>query len=126
MILEFTKMEKTLIIGASSNPERYSYKAAERLLAHGYEIEMIGKRADVIFDRAIDTEKKDFEDIDTVTLYISDKFQPEYYDYIISLNPRRVIFNPGTENPEFEELLIQNDIHVEEACTLVLLGTGQY
>ncbi len=119
-------MGKTLIIGASSNPERYSYKAAERLLAHGYEIEMIGKRADVIFDRTIDTEKKDFEDIDTVTLYISDKFQSEYYDYIISLNPRRVIFNPGTENPEFEEMLIHSDIHVEEACTLVLLGTGQY
>ncbi|MFT3754241.1 MAG: CoA-binding protein [Paludibacter sp.] len=119
-------MGKTLIIGASSNPERYSYLAAQRLLAHGYEIEMIGKSAHVIFDRTIDTEKKDFEDIDTVTLYISDKFQPEYYEYIVSLNPRRVIFNPGTENPEFEEILIQNDIHVEEACTLVLLGSGQY
>lgn len=119
-------MDKTLIIGASSNPERYSYLAAQKLLAHGFEIEMIGKRSDVIFDRTIDTEKKEFEDIDTVTLYISDKFQPEYYDYIISLNPRRVIFNPGTENPEFEELLIHNDIHVEEACTLVLLGSGQY
>jgi predicted CoA-binding protein len=119
-------MEKTLIIGASSNPERYSYLAAERLLAHGYEIELIGKKPEVIFGKTIDTEKKDFEDIDTVTLYISDKFQPEYYEYVVSLNPRRVIFNPGTENPEFEELLIQNDIHVEEACTLVLLGSGQY
>jgi predicted CoA-binding protein len=119
-------MDKTLIIGASSNPERYSYLAAQKLLAHGFEIEMIGKRSDVIFDRTIDTDKKEFEDIDTVTMYISDKFQPEYYDYIISLNPRRVIFNPGTENPEFEKLLIHNDIHVEEACTLVLLGSGQY
>lgn len=119
-------MEKTLIIGASSNPERYAYKAAERLLAHGFEIELIGKRPEVIFGKMIDTEKVDFEDIDTVTLYISDKFQPEYYEYIVSLNPRRVIFNPGTENPELEEILIQNDIHVEEACTLVLLGTGQY
>lgn len=119
-------MGKTLIVGASNNPERYAYKAAERLLAHGYEIELIGKRPEVIFGKTIDTEKKEFEDIDTVTLYISDKFQPEYYEYIVSLNPNRVIFNPGTENPEFEELLIQNDIHVEEACTLVLLGTGQY
>ena len=119
-------MDKTLIIGASSNPERYSYKAAKRLLDHGFEIELIGRTPDVIFDRTINTEKKDFEDIDTVTLYISDKFQPEYYEYIITLNPRRVIFNPGTENPEFEELLIQRDIHVEEACTLVLLGSGQY
>jgi len=119
-------MGKTLIIGASNNPERYAYKAAERLLAHGFEIELIGRRPEVIFERTIDTQKKEFEDIDTVTLYVSDKFQPEYYEYIISLNPRRVIFNPGTENPEFEELLIQNDIHVEEACTLVLLGSGQY
>ena len=119
-------MGKTLIIGASNNPERYAYKAAERLLAHGFEIELIGKRPEVIFGKTIDTEKIDFEDIDTVTLYISDKFQPEYYDYIVSLNPRRVIFNPGTENPELEEILIQNDIHVEEACTLVLLGSGQY
>lgn len=119
-------MEKTLIIGASSNPERYSYLAAQKLLAHGYEIELIGKRPDVVFDRRIDTGKKEFQDIDTVTMYISDKFQSEYYEYILSLNPRRVIFNPGTENPEFEALLIENDIHVEEACTLVLLGTGQY
>jgi len=59
-------------------------------------------------------------------LYLSDKFQAEYYEYVVSLNPRRVIFNPGTENPEFEELLINNDIHVEEACTLVLLSSGQY
>jgi predicted CoA-binding protein len=119
-------MKKTLIIGASSNPERYSYKAAERLLAYGHEIELLAKRTDVVFGHTIDIEKKDFEDIDTVTLYLSEKFQEEYFQYIISLNPRRVIFNPGTENPEFEKLLIENDIVAEEACTLVLLGTGQY
>jgi len=119
-------MGKTLIIGASNNPERYSYLAAEKLLAYEHEIELIGKRPDVVFGKTINTEKKEFEDIDTVTMYISDKFQPEYYEYIVSLNPRRVIFNPGTENPEFEEILIHNDIHVEEACTLVLLGSGQY
>jgi uncharacterized protein len=119
-------MKKTLIIGASSNPERYSYLAAEKLLAYGHDIEMIGRRAEVVFGKTIDIEMKEFEDIDTVTMYISDKFQTEYYKYIIALNPNRVIFNPGTENPEFEELLIQNDIHVEEACTLVLLSTGQY
>lgn len=119
-------MKKTLIIGASSNPERYSYKAAERLLAYGHEIELLAKRPDVVFGQTIDIEKKDFEDIDTVTLYLSEKFQEEYFDYIISLNPRRVIFNPGTENPEFEKLLVENDIIAEEACTLVLLGSGQY
>ncbi len=119
-------MGKTLIIGASNNKERYAYKAAEKLLSYGHDIELIGKRPEEVFGRTIDTEKKEFEDIDTVTMYISEKFQPEYYAYIVSLNPRRVIFNPGTENPELEEMLIQNDIHVEEACTLVLLGTGQY
>ena len=119
-------MKKTLIIGASNNQERYSYLAAERLIAHGHEIELIGKRQDVIFGKKIDTEKKAFEDIDTVTLYLSEKFQPEYYDYIISLKPTRVIFNPGTENPEFEELLKVNNINVVENCTLVLLRTGGY
>ena len=119
-------MKKTLIIGASSNPERYSYLAAERLLAHGHDIEMIGKRPDVIFNKTINTQKKPFNDIDTVTLYLSYDFQTEYYDYILSLNPNRVIFNPGTENPELEILLNNNNIQTEEACTLVLLGTGQY
>ncbi|MDD4968060.1 MAG: CoA-binding protein [Paludibacter sp.] len=119
-------MKKTLIIGASSNQERYSYLAAERLLAHGHDIELIGKRPDVIFNKTIETQKKPFTDIDTVTLYLSDKFQAEYYDYILSLHPKRVIFNPGTENPELELLLNNNNIQTEEACTLVLLGTGQY
>ena len=98
-------MKKTLILGASKNPERYSYLAAERLLAHGHEIELIGKRPDVVFGKTIDTEKKSIDNIDTVTLYLSEKFQHEYYEYVISLKPTRVIFNPGTENAEFEELL---------------------
>ena len=119
-------MKKTLIIGASSNTDRYAYKAAERLLSHGHEIELIGKRPDIIFGKTIDTEKKYFADIDTVTLYLSAKFQTEYYDYILSLKPKRVIFNPGTENSEFEALLGLKGIIAEEACTLVLLGTGQY
>ena len=119
-------MKKTLIIGASSNPERYSYLAAEKLLAHGHDIEMIGRRAEVVFGKTIDTEMKEFEDIDTVTMYISDKFQPEYYKYIIALNPNRVIFNPGTENPEFYSILEKNNIQYEVACTLVLLATNQY
>ncbi len=119
-------MKKTLIIGASKNPERYSYKAAERLLAYGHDIEMVGLRADTIFDRTIDTEKKVFTAIDTVTLYVGPRHQPEYYDYIIAINPKRVIFNPGTENPEFQELLSKAKIEFEEACTLVLLSTDQY
>lgn len=119
-------MKKTLVIGASSNPDRYAYKAAEKLLKYGHEIELLGLRPDVIFDRTIDTEKKAYEGLDTVTLYVGPKNQPEYYDYIVSLNPKRVIFNPGTENPEFEQLLAKKGIEVEVACTLVMLGTGQY
>lgn len=119
-------MKRTLIIGASSNPERYAYKAAERLLNHGHEIELLGLRPDVIFGKKIDNERKNYKDIDTITLYVGPQNQPSYYDYIISLNPQRVIFNPGTENPEFQSLLKKNGINFEEACTLVLLGTQQY
>lgn len=121
-----TNMKRTLIIGASNNPERYAYKAAERLLAHGHEIELLGLRPDVIFGKTIDTERKTYDGLDTVTLYVGPQRQPEYYDYVLSLKPKRVIFNPGTENDEFETLLKENGIEAEEACTLVLIGTGQY
>ena len=117
---------KTLIIGASKNPERYAYKAAERLLAHKHEIELLGLRPDEIFGQTIDTEKKPYKDIDTVTLYVGPQHQPEYYEYIVSLKPRRVIFNPGTENEDFFDILKKNNIEFETACTLVMLGTGQY
>ena len=119
-------MKKTLIIGASNNPERYAFKAAERLLAHGHDIELLGVRPDVVFGKTVDVERKMYESLDTVTLYIGPKHQPEYYDYVLSLKPKRVVFNPGTENQEFEKLLEKNGIMAEEACTLVLLGTGQY
>ena len=117
---------KTLIIGASDNPERYAYKAAKRLLAHNHEIELLGLRPKTIFGQTIDTERKEYADIDTVTLYVGPQRQPEYYHYIVSLKPRRVIFNPGTENEEFYNILKENNIESEVACTLVLLGTGQY
>lgn len=119
-------MKRTLIIGASNNPERYAYKAAERLLQYGHEIELLGLRNDSVFGQVIDTEKKAFENIDTVTMYVGPQRQDEYFEYIISLKPKRVIFNPGTENPNFEALLAKNNIESEIACTLVLLGTGQY
>ncbi len=117
---------KTLIIGASNNPERYSYKAAEKLLANGHAIELVGLRPDTIFNQKIDTERKMYTNIDTVTLYIGAQRQPDYYEYIMSLKPRRVIFNPGTENPDFEAQLSAHGVLVEEACTLVLLSTGHY
>lgn len=120
------KKDKTLIIGASTNPERYSYKAAEKLLKHNHDIYMIGNRHGELFGKEIIDELQPFTDVDTITLYLSAKNQVNYYDYIISLKPRRVIFNPGTENSEFVNTLNKHGIETENACTLVLLSTQAY
>jgi hypothetical protein len=119
-------MKKTLVIGASENPERYSFKAINALVQHGHEVVALGLRPGNVAGIQFETEKKPFGNIDTVTLYVGPKNQPEYYDYIIALKPRRVIFNPGTENPEFVEKLEAAGIYPEIACTLVLLATGQF
>ena len=119
-------MKKTLVIGASTNPSRYSYIAMHRLVKYGQEVVAIGLREGTVAGIPIVREKVIFQNIDTVTLYIGPKHQPEYYDYIIELKPRRVIFNPGTENESFYKLLVENNIIAEVACTLVLLGTNQY
>jgi predicted CoA-binding protein len=119
-------MKKTLVIGASENPQRYSFLAVNRLLKFRHEVKAIGLRQGHIDSVEIETGHPVYTDIDTVTLYINPKRQPEYYDYILSLNPKRVIFNPGTENPEFERMLSEKKIEATEACTLVLLSTGQY
>jgi predicted CoA-binding protein len=105
---------KTLVIGASTNKERYSYKAIHNLVDKSHQVVAIGAKKGMAFD------------IDTITLYLNPKAQVEYYDYILSLKPRRVIFNPGTENPEFYKILGANNIKYEVACTLVLLATNQY
>lgn len=117
---------KTLVIGASLNPERYAYKAIEQLRAKKHEVIALGVKNGVLFDLPILTEKVFFDDIDTVSLYVGPSRQQEYFDYLLALKPRRVLFNPGTENPEFESLLTKHDIEVERACTLVLLSTNQY
>ncbi|GAB5399631.1 MAG: CoA-binding protein [Aureisphaera sp.] len=119
-------MKNTLVLGASTNPSRYSNIAIHRLIEKGNPVLAFGLREGEVSGVSIHTEKEPFENVDTVTLYVGPKHQPEYYDYIISLKPKRVIFNPGTENPEFYELLRENDIEVDVACTLVLLGTNQY
>lgn len=108
------------------NPERYSYKAAQKLLAHKHDVYLIGNRPGELFDREITKEQLPYNDVDTVTMYVSAKNQKEYYDYITNLRPRRVIFNPGTENQDFAEHLESNGIIAEEACTLVLLATEVY
>ncbi len=119
-------MKKTLVLGASLNPARYSHMAINRLVNNNYEVVAIGLREGKVAGIEIIKEKKLFEDLDSITLYLNPQRQKEYYNYIVSLNPNRVIFNPGTENPELYQLLSENDIESEVACTLVLLSTNQY
>jgi hypothetical protein len=119
-------MKKTLVIGASENPDRYSNKAIKALVAHRHEVVAIGLREGEVAGIPFNSEKKAFENIDTVTLYVGPQNQPEYYSYILKLKPQRVIFNPGTENPQFIKRLQRAGIFPEIACTLVLLATGQY
>lgn len=119
-------MKKTLVLGASSNPARYSNMAVLKLKGHGHTVIAIGKKKGVIGDTDIITEQKQLDDVDTVTLYLNAENQKAYYNYIISLHPKRIIFNPGAENEELYELALQNSILPREACTLVLLSTGQY
>lgn len=116
----------TLVLGASENPSRYANIAINRLVDHKHPVRAIGLRPGEVAGVQIETGTPDYQDVDTVTLYLGPPRQPQYYDYIISLKPIRVIFNPGTENPDFYKLLRENDIQVEVACTLVLLATGQY
>lgn len=116
----------TVVIGASENPQRYSFLAVSRLRANGHPVIAIGKRAGQIGDTPIITEHPDVPGVDTVTLYLNPTLQQEYYDYIFSLRPNRIIFNPGTENTELIKLATERGIKAQEACTLVLLSTGQY
>lgn len=119
---------KTLIIGASNNPNRYSYKAAFLLQYSGYDFIPFGVKRGEIAGRTIHNEwEKDWDkDVDTVTMYVNPHLQEQYYESIIDLKPRRVIFNPGTENFDFSQQLKENGIDYENACTLVLLNTNQY
>lgn len=121
------KKENVLIIGASDNPERYSYKAQIMLQEFGHQPYGIGSKDVTVNNMDIKKGYPDFAlQIDTVTMYINPKLQEDYYQYIIKINPKRVIFNPGTENPVFEKMLNEKGILTENACTLVLLGTGQF
>lgn len=119
-------MKKTLILGASPNPSRYANLAAHRLVAHGHPIINVGIKQGEVAGVPIEKPEHIHTDLDTITLYLGPQNQPEYYDYIIKSKPKRLIFNPGTENPELEELAEANGIETTEACTLVLLSTGQY
>lgn len=119
-------MKKTLVLGASDNPARYSYLAIQRLRKFQHPVVAVGRKKTAVSDVPIEKEKLPFEDIDTVTLYLNPTNQREYYDYILSLHPRRIIFNPGTENDELLQLANKANIQTVEGCTLVMLSTGQF
>lgn len=118
--------KKTLVLGASPNPARYSYLAINRLRNKGIEVVAIGRRKGMVSGVEISTEKIHDTDIDTVTLYLNPANQQPYIDYILELNPSRIIFNPGTENPQLMKMARERNIEPVVACTLVMLGTGQY
>lgn len=118
--------KKTLVLGASANPSRYSFLAINRLREHNHPVIAIGKRPAQVADVPVQVKTTPNADLDTVSIYLNKDNQKNYYDYILSQHPRRVIFNPGAENPEFEMILADKGIKVIEACTLVLLSTGQY
>ena len=118
--------KKTLVLGASVKADRYSNIVIKRLLDKQHEVKALGVRVGEVEGVQIDVEKFNYEGVDTVTLYLNPSRQVEYYDYIVSLKPKRVIFNPGTENMEFIALLKQHKIESEIACNLVLLATNQY
>ncbi len=119
-------MKKTLVLGASTNPSRYSYMAICSLLQHGFEVVALGNKIGSVKGIDIQTKSEFFADIDTVTLYLSPTNQVPYYQYIINLKPSRVVFNPGAENAEFEQMLQLEGIETLQACTLVMLSTHQY
>ncbi|NNL08660.1 MAG: CoA-binding protein [Croceitalea sp.] len=119
-------MPRTLVFGASLNPNRYSNLVIHRLVEKGIDTLAFGLKSGLVDNVQIKTNLTDLQDVHTITLYLNGERQKEYYQSILSLRPKRVIFNPGTENQEFYELLQKNGIKVEVACTLVLLSTGQY
>ncbi len=118
--------KNTLVIGGSPNPSRYSNLAIKKLLSFGYNVDSLGLRESHVENVKIQTGRPNFKGINTVTMYIGSRHQPSYYDYIIGLRPKRIIFNPGTENEEFSNLALENGIEVIEHCTLVMLNDGLF
>ncbi|MFC6999701.1 CoA-binding protein [Rufibacter roseus] len=119
-------MKKTVVVGASDNPTRYSYKAVHQLKRSGHEVIPVGIKKGEVAGLPIETEKPEVEGVDTVTLYVGPQNQPSWYDYILSLKPKRIIFNPGTENIELERKAKEQNIEPVYGCTLVMLSIGNY
>jgi predicted CoA-binding protein len=128
LIMSSTIIEskKTLVLGASPKASRYSYTAVDSLVGKGHEVIAVGVREGQIRGIEIQTDLPQPSDLHTITLYLNPKRQEQYYDYILSLAPKRIIFNPGTENPELVSLAKEKGIETENACTLVMLAIGNY
>lgn len=118
--------KKTLVLGASDNPSRFSYLAINRLRAYDHPVIAVGKKVGQVQDVIISKDHVPADDVDTIALYLRASNQVEYYDYILSLQPKRIIFNPGTENDELVQKAEENNIEPVIGCTLVMLSTGQY
>ncbi|AWG21411.1 CoA-binding protein [Flavobacterium faecale] len=120
------KNKKTLVLGASIKAERMANKAIINLVSKGHSVLAIGQNAGEVAGIKIQTKAVPLKNVDTVTLYLNPSRQRDYYNYIVEASPKRVIFNPGSENPELMQLLELNNIKSEVACTLTLLATNQY
>ncbi len=118
--------KKTLVLGASLKSQRYSNYAIESLIDNKHDVLAIGSKRGNVAGITIETEFLPYKNIDTISIYLNTKMQKPFYNYILSLKPKRVIFNPGTENPELYSILKEKNIPYEESCTLVLLATDQY
>src|SRR4030042_2580533 len=120
---ENSLFKKTVVVlGASPNPDRYSHKAVKSLIKRNYHVIAVGKRQGEIQNISIVTGKPDIKNVYTILMYIGPKNQPQYYDYILRLNPKRIIFNPGTENYELGNLAAKNNIECIFECALVMLN----
>ena len=123
---ETDKKGKTLVLGAAENPDRYSCKAVKALLRNDYEVVPVGFRSGSIKDTVILTGMPQIEDVDTILIYMGAKKQPDFYDYILNLNPRRVVFNPGAENPELQDILKEKGVEIVNDCALIMINTDCY
>jgi predicted CoA-binding protein len=125
-MLAMIKSKKTMVLGASANPARYSYLAIKKLTAHQHPVVAIGKKNGKVGEVNIGTDHLPVSDVDTITLYLNPVNQQQYYDYILNLKPKRIIFNPGTENEYLIKRVKENDIETVVGCTLVMLSIGNY
>jgi len=120
--------KKTVVVGASPNPSRYAYRASHMLSEYGHDIVPLSiKRGSVAGEEIKDLRQRPhISDIDTLTLYIGPQHHNQWMEYLLELSPRRIIFNPGTENPDFIAQAEAKGIEVVEGCTLVMLQSGVY